>query len=113
MKRYIRPTATSANANAKKIAQETFGTRYRDEWRVKVYRQSAGYAVKYYADSPEEAENVLDQMTQTAEYFDIPVIKAYTTEGFLQQFGSVHYYVACIVVPAADIEASADYGYDE
>ena len=82
MKRYIRSAATFANANAKKIAKETFGTWYNDEWRVKIYKQTTGYAVKYYADSPEEAENVLDQMTQTAEYFDIPVIKAYTTEGF-------------------------------
>lgn len=104
MKRYIRPSAASANANAKKIAQETFGTRYNDEWRVKIYKQSAGYAVKYYADTKEEAGNVVAQMIDTADYFNIPVIKSFTSDGFLQQFGSVHYYVACIVVPAADIE---------
>ena len=48
-----------------------------------------------------QASNVLEQMEETAEYFDIPILKSFTKEGFLQQFGSIHYFVACIVVPAA------------
>ena len=55
MKRYIRSSSEPANSNAKKIAKETFGTWYNEDFRVKIYKQTSGYAVKYYADSPEEA----------------------------------------------------------
>lgn len=98
MKRYIRSNSTPANANAKKIAKETFGTWYNEQDQVKIFKQSSGYAVKYYAYTPEEAEKILEDMIGTANYFDIPVIKSFTKLGFL---GSAHYYVACVIVPAA------------
>ena len=81
--------------------QRKHGTWYDVQDRVKkIYKQSTGYAVKYYAETPEEADKVLEGMIETAEYFDIPVLKSFTKLGFLH--GSVHYYVACIVVPAVE-----------
>lgn len=99
MKRYVRSDTVPANSYAKQIAKKTFGTWYDVQDRVKIYKQSTGYAVKYYAEIPAEADKVLEGMIETAEYFDIPVLKSFTKLGFL---GSAHYYVACIVVPAVE-----------
>ena len=100
MKRYVRSDTVPANSYAKQIAKKTFGTWYNEQDRVKIYKQSAGYAVKYYAETPAEADKVLADMIETAEYFDIPVLKSFTKLGFL--YGSVHCYVACVVVPAVE-----------
>lgn len=45
-------------------------------------------------------------MIAAADRLNIPVIKSFTKLGFLN--GSVHCYVACVVVPAADVEASTE-----
>ena len=103
MKRYIRSATTTANANAKMIAEAVFGKWYSDDYRVKIFKQVSGYAVKYYADGPGYAEDILDQMIEAAKRLNIPVIRSSVKDGWLQQFGSIHYYVACIVVPAADV----------
>lgn len=99
MKRYVRSdTVPAKNSNATAIAKEVFGKWYTEDPCARIFKQSTGYAVKYYANTEEQAYRLLDRMEKAADEFGIPVVKSFTKAGFL---GSVPFYVACIVVPAA------------
>ena len=101
MKRYIKSSTVPANSNAVAIAEYVFGPYFREDYRVSIYKQVKGYALKYFApdghESAEDAEDMLDQMLDTAKDLDIPVLRKSVKRGFIM--GSVSGTVACIVVP--------------
>lgn len=103
MKRYIKNSSVPANSNAVAVAEYVFGQYFREDYRIQIFKQTKGYALKYFADctyeSKESAESVLNAMIETAEDLGIPVLRQSVKKGF--RMGSVPGWVACIVVPSS------------
>ena len=98
MKRYIR--SNSGNSHAVDIANNVFGNYWREDYRVKIFKQTNGYSLKYYADDRAYANKILNEMIQTAQELGIDVLRSNVKPGFLQHGGSYGYHVASILVPA-------------
>ena len=88
---------TAHNGNAVAIAEEVFYKGFRQNPQIKIFKQSRGYALKYYARSEVEANNILGSMYEVADELQIPILDSKKKIGYL---GSTSYIVVYIIVPA-------------